>query len=197
MIFLELSLAFKLQNHQSAVTCCLKKTQRVEEIKIEIAPSTVNSMNKCYKAIKDMLNIYPGPTCPIGEQTFWSQALKCQNYQLCNFVIYKFQFQCGNLLTEHQPLYFYGVFFQPGRQGFVIYLLINFYKAASGAMNLFIPATEYTPKAVDFGCCCVCCWLLNLCAREFLLGNAGVERDVKQGNRNLLSPQKWAFFASL
>lgn len=65
-------------------------------------------------------------------------------------------------------------------------------------MSFFIPAQEDTPKAVDFGCCCVCCWLLNLCAPEFLfLGNAGVERDMKQRNRNLLSPQKLAFFTSL
>lgn len=65
-------------------------------------------------------------------------------------------------------------------------------------MSFLIPAQECTPKAVDFGCCCVCCWLFNLCAPEFLfLRGAGVERDTKQRNRNLLSPQKLAFFTYL
>lgn len=86
-----------------------------------------------------------------------------------------FRFQCGNLLNEHQPL-FWG-FFSAWQAG-TWHLLMNFNKAASGAMSFFIPAKEYTPKAVVFGCCCVCCRLLNLCAPEFLLlGNAGVERD--------------------
>lgn len=52
-----------------------------------------------------MLNIYPGQSCPIGEQTFWNQALKCQGKLL------SFQFQCGNLLTEHQPLFILDFFF--------------------------------------------------------------------------------------